>query len=332
MKKILFFLLAASVLFLSSCLKDKRFDNNEIGVQDLGSSPKGISFPSTTKSFAVTSSSSPEAFTSIAVTLNGSKLPTTDVKFTIAVDPSKIPAGTVILPASSYTFDANGVVPAGSETGFIKFTLLNSGLLDPNAKYAIAFTITSVDNGYVVAQNAKTVVVTFSIKNRYDGIYRVTGTYQDFVNPLFTGRYPLIYHLITTGPNSVDVALDNINGAIVPGYLFNAAGAASFFGSFGLTMSFDPTTNAVATLHNYYGDPTKAPTAVGTPSTGSGAPNYISQPQQRRAVLDASGLNRYDPATTTVNIKYFMIQLNQATGTNPRGAFNETWVRTGPRP
>lgn len=332
MKKILFFLLAASALFMSSCLKDKRFDNNEIGVRDLGDGPKGIFFPVTSKSLAVTSSSSPTTISELAISINGSKQSTSDTKFTIAVEPTAIPAGTTLLPASSYTFEATGVIPAGQEIGYIKLTLLNSGVLNPDLKYAIAFKITAVDNGYIVSKNQNVLVITFAIKNRYDGIYRVTGTYQDFVNPLFTGRYPLIYHLITTGPNTVDVALDNINGAIVPGYLFNAAGAPSFFGSFGLTMSFNPTTNAVATLHNYYGDPTKAPTAVGTPSTGSGAPNYISQPQQRRAVLDASGLNRYDPATTTVNIKYFMIQLNQATGTNPRGAFNETWVRTGPRP
>ena len=53
------------------------------------------------------------------------------------------------------------------------------------------------------------------------------------------------------------------------------AGANSGFGSFGLVIDFDPATDAVIGVHNYYGDPAYGgATALGNPQAGSGAKTH----------------------------------------------------------
>jgi hypothetical protein len=180
----------------------------------------------------------------------------------------------------------------------------------------------------------KQVLLIFNLKNKYDGVYSVDGTFLDTTNATFTGRYPLEYQLATTGPNSCDVRM-RINGEDVPGYLFSAAGAGSFFGNWGLSVFFDPVTNKVTEVRNYYGDPSKPTNGVGTPSAGSGAPLYIAT-NTRRAVLDPAGINAYDGtvAKPTVKIKYRMLQSNNAFANSVgfRCKFSETWTYKGPRP
>ena len=277
MKKLLFFLLAASAFFLSSCLKDKRFDDNEIGVQDLGSSPKGILFPIDSVSFSVNSSFTPATFNTISVSLNGPSKPTTDTKFTIAVDPSKIPAGSTLLPASSYTFESSYVIPAGSEDVVIKFTLLNPGILDPNIRYGLAFTITSVDNGYIVSQTKKTVKINFSIKNKYDGRYRLSGRHNRA--PLNFPYSGVTMDLITRGPNSVVYFQPNRNGGEFSNVIGTDVGVISSYGTaICPVFTFDPTTN-----------------------------NIISVAQNTSTIFIGLGPNPggWDPATRTVTAQYF---------------------------
>jgi hypothetical protein len=126
-----------------------------------------------------------------------------------------------------------------------------------------------------------------------------------------------------------------INGEDLPGYIFNAGGTNSFFGNFGLSIFFDPITNKVMEVRNYYGDPSKPTNAVGTPSAGTGAPLYAAT-NTRRAVLDPAGINLYDAsvAKPTVKIKYRMLQSNVAfaNAVGFRCKFDETWVYKEPRP
>ena len=197
--------------------------------------------------------------------------------------------------------------------------------LDPNVTYALAFKIVSVnvDGGTGNIGFSQAVVAKIGAKNKYDGIYKVTGTFQDVTNANFFGNYPREYYLITTGANSVDVC-QIINGDIVPGYLFLNGTAGTYFGSFGLTMTFNPANDVIADLHNYYGDPTKAANAVGNPGTGTGAPLYAAS-NTRRAVLDPAGFNAYNESTKTVDIKYHLVQPN-VVAVGPRALISETWV------
>jgi hypothetical protein len=209
----------------------------------------------------------------------------------------------------------------------LQIVIPDATVLDPSTTYGLAFKITSVDADGKIGE-AKSCIMTIGAKNKYDGVYTITGSFLDVTNATFVGRYPLEYSLVTTGPSSVDVKM-LVNGSLDPAYLFTAGASGSFFGNWGLTMTFNPVTDQIADLHNYYGDPSKAATAVGTPSAGSGAPLY-SAANTRRAVTDPSGVNAFS-ASKVVNIKYFMIQPSSAAGAAPRCYFNETWTYKGPR-
>ncbi len=320
MKKIILSSLVATAVFVSGCLKDKDFDDHVYGTGASGS--KGIGFKNTSFKLALSADATPQVLTSVIVGINADRQPATDVSYTVVSTPSLLPTGVTVLPASAFTIASPGTVKAGQYFDTLEVTLTNASLLNPNLTYGIGLTLTGADAGYTIQGNGNTAVITFNVKNKYDGVYTVTGTMVDLSNATFSGRYPLEFELVTVGPSSVDVKMV-INGALVPGYLFSAAGAGSFFGSFGLTMTFDPVTNTISDLHNYYGDPTKSANDIGNPALGSGAPNYAAS-NTRRATLDPTGLNKWDPATKIISIKYFMLQPS-VVPVGPRVTFNESW-------
>ncbi len=324
MKKIILSSLFAIAIFASGCLKDKDFDNLKLGIPE--TDVKGIGFKNSKTILAVTSSVTPQTIVSVIVGLNAARTSSTPINYTVTATPTLVPTGVTPVPAASYSFNATGTIPAGQYFDTLEIVLPNSSLFDPNKTYGIGLTITSADAGYVVIGNATTTVVTFNVKNKYDGRYSVTGTFTH-VNPLFSGNYPREYSLVTAGANTVHV-MQNINGDIVPGYLFLNNGGGSFFGSFGITMTFDPATDKIIELHNYYGDPANLTTAIGNTSMGSGAPNYSNSANGRRAVLDPSGENSY--VNGVIKVKFFMIQPS-VNGSNPAGMFSETMTYIGPR-
>jgi Domain of unknown function (DUF1735) len=207
----------------------------------------------------------------------------------------------------------------------LEILIPNATLLDPSTTYAIGLTIQSVDADGKISES-KSKVIGIGAKNIYDGVYTVTGTFVDNLNAAFTGNYPRTYSLITSGANTCRVCQD-INGELVPGYLFLNAGAGTYFGSYGLTISFNPATKAISDLHNYYGNPANPANGVGNPALGTGAPLYASS-NTRRAVLDPSGVNAVQ-ANKDIIIKHFMLQSSATPGV--RSSFDETWKYTGPR-
>ena len=166
--------------------------------------------------------------------------------------------------------------------------------------------------------------------NVYDGIYEVMGTFSDVSNPAFTNIFPKYYSVITSGTNNYVYVEDrNLNGGI-PGITFiNNNGATSYYGSFGLNITFNTTTNAISEIHNYYGDPINPATSGGNPAAGTGPPTYAAS-NGRRAALDPSGINTFDPVTRTIRVKYFMYH-PAVVPSGPRVFFDETWTYIGPR-
>ena len=218
----------------------------------------------------------------------------------------------IALPTSSFTIDPsnpkNGndytlTFTAGEFYKQLKITVPNSTVLDPNKKYALGFKLASVDNNGKVSASQNTVLVEVGIKNKWDGVYKVTGTLIDLTAPTITGSYPLTWELRTSGSNTVAV-YDKSTGTQT--HLILSAGSASQYGSYGLNITIDPATNKITNVVNSYGQPS---------SNG------------RSAALDPTGVNAYDPATKTIKIKYFLLQ----PGTAVRTTFDETWVYTGAR-
>jgi hypothetical protein len=210
------------------------------------------------------------------------------------------------LPASLYTVlgDLTNVTFQPGETSKTFRIRLDKTNLDLSKQYALAYKVNTGSTGAVASGDQGEVMYAVGVKNKYDGRYKVTGTLTDFAVSTITGYYPLEWDLVTSGPNSV-VVYDNIELGF-PGHLISSSGSPSYYGSFGLVVNFDPVTNLVTSVTNFYGQP-----------AGNG----------RSAGLDPTGGNAYDPSSKTVDIKYFMYQ----PGTTIRAAFDETWEYIGPR-
>jgi len=210
----------------------------------------------------------------------------------------------------------------------IYITIPNATLLNPSSLYALGFTIMTADAGGIIS-SSKSVVVEIGAKNDWDGVYEMNGTFLDVTNPAFVYLGAQQYSLITVGATTCVVRNDDLNGGI-PGYIFSNAGSGTYYGAYGLMISFNPATNAIASLWNYYGDPTQPATGGGNPATGTGPPLYASS-NTRRAVLDPSGVNAVQ-GNKDIKIKHWLVQPSVVPASpSIRTYFDETWTYLGPR-
>jgi len=261
------------------------------------------------------------------------------------------------LPAAWYTFESEAPKVGGAGGTFtftfkpgefakqIYINIPNATVLDPSSLYAIGFTITSVSADGSISVN-KSMVLEIGAKNEWDGSYAVTGPVTDIITPnLIQWENQPAYsdpwldanpgaweaHLVTTGAAQC-IVVDNTIWGSCGHALYNTATAGNTgYGSFGLVINFDPATGAVASIWNYYGDPSRAATNLGTPAGGSGAPNYAAS-NTRRAVLDPSGVNAVQ-GNKDILIKYLMVQPNSgAPGPDfIRTTLDEKWAYLGSR-
>lgn len=215
------------------------------------------------------------------------------------------------VPAEAYTIDTSNPLAnnewtvsfaAGEFAKEIKIKL-NPIKLDLTAQYAFGFSLLSADYGKL-SQGLGRVMVEVGAKNRYDGVYEVTGTMVDYVNPALTGYYPFTYELRTSGPHQC-IAWDmTVWGDIMHPIL--SGGAPSGYGAYGLVINFKPDgSGVIESIVNYYGQPAG---------------------NTRSAKLAPDGVNTWDPESKKITVKYYMIQTNQSTGTNPRVIFDEVWT------
>ena len=263
-------------------------------------------------------------------------------------------AAYIQLPTAWYTLQMDGVKTGGQGGVFtftfapgqfskeIYVTIPNATLFNPSALYGLGFTILTADaNGKISTQ--KSIVIEIGAKNAYDGIYAVTGPMLDVVNgaliqwndPAFADPFPQANggawegHLITSGANTCYLLDNTIWGCA--GHPIKSAGANSGYSSFGLVIDFNPATNTVASIHNYYGDPAYGgSTALGNPQSGTGAPTYAAS-NTRSALLDPSGVNAVQ-GNKDILIKYWMVQPSLVpTPPSYRTYFDEKWKYIKPR-
>src|SRR5262245_8437840 len=135
--------------------------------------------------------------------------PNGNVHITLVQDPNAVTAaGYTNLPTSAYSnlvleYD----VPAG---GSVKVPItLNKTSLNLANTYGIGFKITTVSQG-VISEPDKSIVVGIGLKNRWDGIYEMSGTFVDYSNAAFTYYGDQQYELISSGPTSVKVFNDDL--------------------------------------------------------------------------------------------------------------------------
>ena len=149
------------------------------------------------------------------------------------------------------------------------------------------------------------------LRNKYDGVYEVTALSPmlDVTNANLKGYYPFTFELRSSGPNSCKCFYSSVWNDFLHPVLSGTA--VTVYGSFGLEVFFDPSTNKIVDVKNPWGNP---------PSN------------TRMPAIDPSGTNKWDPATKNILFKYWMKQPNTVT-TAPyiRVSFDEKWTYKGAR-
>ena len=318
-KLISVFAIGICSVLLSSCLEDTGYlnvfngENKDIAVVSIGQAEHGrnvktVEIKTTPQDLAVIINIA-RASSDVAVTVSVDAAALTKYNDEqLAIDPAFI--AFKLLPATTYTIpSATVTIPQGTlDMPFIvKLTSSNVSLAE---SYMLPLTITSVDKSdVVIASNMKTSLVAVVVKNRFDGKYTVNGTMVDNVNSTLTGYYPWKASLVTNG--ALQNVLQDEEGYFADPkiHIIKSGTAVSGYGTFAVTFNFDASNNVVSVI-NLFGQPAG---------------------NTRSAQLDPTGINKWDPVTKTLRVKYFMIQTNQSTGTGPRVKFDETYTYTGPR-
>lgn len=184
------------------------------------------------------------------------------------------------MPTTLYTFSTTDATIAKTSTGytfnfgpgdFAKNLVFNidGSQVDLSKQYAIAFTISNT-GGLTKKAGLDTIVATVAIKNKYDGVYTTSGTMVDITNATLTEfnnylsaasnttgiKPPQQIELRTTSANTCDVYDNYYYGGYY--YPINSNGAASQYGNFCPSLTFDLSTDKVSAVVNHYGQPQAA--------------------------------------------------------------------------
>jgi len=223
-----------------------------------------------------------------------------------------------LLPANAYTILSQSGVNVNGNNWTLNFGAkeldrdifisLDKTKLDLSKQYAFGLQITNTTVGEP-SLSTGTGIVNVLIKNKYDGVYEVTGDMADAAPAPLTGLFPMNIHLETTGANTVIVFDPDVFGDYITPAL--NAGALSGYGSFAPIFTFNDD-DEITSVVNAYGQP--------APANG------------RYAEIDNTGVNAWDPATGDIKVKFFMYQPSVVPLPGHRVAFEWNMEYVGPRP
>lgn len=206
------------------------------------------------------------------------------------------------LPASAYTaLPLQHQVPA---KGSLPVQLsINKTNLTVDTTYGLFFKIEEVSAG-AIEPATKTILVKITLRNRWDGRYRVTGTMTDVTEPTYGFREQEVL-VITTGVNQVKVVPKEL---AIAGLIIKIGGNDSYYSNFGPVFNFTGD-NKISSVVNFYGQP--------------------SAVNGRSAELDPSGSNTWIPSSKSMAVKFWM---NQPSVITPhRTSFTTNWTYIGER-
>lgn len=264
-----------------------------------------------------------------------------------------------ILPSTFYTISSATSASGGYYTvtlnpgefaKAIAITIPNPKLLIGASKYAMGFTIESVDAGAKISSQHSIIAEILTL-NRWDGVYLNIGNpalpnhgYKDIIDPSLTWFGNQQYSLITISDTSCIVINDELSAVqgggiyLYPGFMMrNNFSDPVFYGSYGIIIGFDSVTNKVSSIHNSYADISFMSlwTWPGnydwmfSISCMTGPPVYAAC-NSRRAVLDPSGANAVQ-SNRDIVIKHFIVQPSVVPPPSVRSYFDETWQYLRPR-
>jgi hypothetical protein len=283
-------LFAAMGLFLTGCLKDKGFDNHEYGINDPDTQPPGVGFPLGAKAkntVGLNVEGTPQVIDDVVyVNLNSGSPAPSDIEITLTVNSVDLVAaynalnGTAIevLDPSLYSVATTLTIPAGARNVQVPITVPSTLSLDPNKSYGIGLTITGVSGNYKIADNMKNLLVEFTIKNKYDGRYRLRGYHN---RTPYTFPYDTEIHMVTAGPSSVAFYWP-LAGSVGHPIGVGANNAMSWYGpTVAPVVVFDLSTNLVTNVYN--SDPAGP---VITMFTGAGSRVSKWNPADKSMIVD----------------------------------------------
>lgn len=328
MKKVLSFTLILTALSFAftGCLKDKGFDNYTYGINDPDTQPPGVGFPFGSKpknDWGLDVTGSTQAVTGLVyVNLEAGALPKSAINITLTNNTTALLSaynaanGTSILamPTAIWNVATSLTIPAGGRNVEVPLNVTSTLTLDASKQYAVGLTISSVDGGYKIADNLNDLFIVFSIKNKYDGKYTMTGRfYHPSVEPTMNPPFSFSVECHTAGPDDVNVYWPLYGGFYTP--LSSGGGPICCFTAQTLSFKVLPGNNVLV----YNGDP--AGTIVYSQLANTGAFGY---PVHNPSVWDDAA-------------KQFRVSFgyNLGAGGSLTSGVSRAWVttltRTGPR-
>lgn len=311
----LLLLLIASTLIFFSCLKDKEYEDGLRGI-NIDKNSKIIELVGPVDGFVnvdLVGSNTDTTVAIVLVRLASTQPAENDIQVTLALDPTAVSTYNTLhgtsyqVPnASLYSIPSLTVtIQKGTREGRLQLKAKPNDLF--GAAYALGFKLASVSDASIkLSGNFNRQVIGLNIRNKYDGVYTMTGSLTDAAAPALTAKSPTEVQLITSGTNSV--YLRN-SGAGNPGFagLFPilSGGSESGYGSFAPEFIFDANNNVTAVV-NVYGQPAG---------------------NTRSAAIDPSGVNKWDPITKTLKVKWFMYQPSVIAGVRTKFDFTFTYQR-----
>src|SRR5688572_9270932 len=193
----------------------------------------------------------------------------------------------VALPANAYTIDAANPLSGGEYTVTfqpgefskkLRITIPNAAALDLTKRYGLGLTIVAAVTGAdgKVSLDNRTAVVEIGLKNKWDGIYEITGEALRAGDPVLTGAFgPYETILATASPTSVQWQ----------GPVYWGGSASQLPGGYEPLLTVNPATNAITSV-------------TATPASGV----YGTNPIVRQDIVGTS--HRYDPATKTFYFEF----------------------------
>ncbi len=228
-------------------------------------------------------------------------------------------SGLTEFPAGSYSFDAANPASGNTVTltfapgefaKTVKINVPDATVLNPNNQYGLGFVITSVDGGGKKSAVLDSVAVAVTVKNKYDGKYKLNITTSGWdaygISENLPGDYPNTTSFATTGAGSVSY-FNNNTGSNLQGAFTSGNASATQFGAASPKFTFDPATDKLIDVDNALPDDGRGRDFALNPAAG---PND----------------NYYDPATKTIHANYILKQTGR-----PNLVIMATWTYTGPR-
>lgn len=200
-----------------------------------------------------------------------------------------------IYPVSGVTIPASVTIKKGERSAPLSIKI-DTHILASEAQF-IVVKVKSVDKpGYIISGNFGQLLLNMKVKHKYAGRYKMTGVMEYLIPGSFfhvTYQYGLQFpgedftvQLQTYDGQSLVMYDEIVFGDYI--YPMSTATGFSGWGSFAPIFKFDDAGNVIA-VTNYYGQPAS---------------------NTRSAVIDPAGVNKYDEATKSFQVSYWMAQPN----------------------